>query len=76
MRYTLCYANSNTQIQGNSFSWKVMASVFWDSDGVIMIDYLEHGRTITGRYYSQLLIHLRESIKQKRRGKVGKSYIN
>lgn len=51
---------------------KVMASVFWDSAGVIMIDYLERGRTITGEYYSQLLIRLREAIKQKRRGKVGK----
>ena len=25
-----------------------MASVFWGSQGVIMIDYLEQGRTING----------------------------
>jgi histone-lysine N-methyltransferase SETMAR len=54
---------------------KVMASVFWDSEGVIVVDYLEHGHTITGEYYSQLLIRLREAIKQKRRGKLSRGVI-
>jgi len=31
---------------------KVMASVFWDSHGIIFIDYLEKGKTITGAYYA------------------------
>lgn len=31
---------------------KVLASVFWDYHGVIMIDFLDKGRTITGDYYS------------------------
>lgn len=34
---------------------KVMATVFWDSQGIIFIDYLEKGKTITGQYYSELL---------------------
>lgn len=54
---------------------KVMASIFWDCEGVIMVDYLEHGWTITGEYYSQLLIRLREAIKQKRHGKLSKGVI-
>lgn len=29
---------------------KVMASVFWDAHGIIFIDYLEKGKTITGEY--------------------------
>ena len=29
---------------------KVMALIFLDSQGVIMIDYLEQGRTIKGAY--------------------------
>lgn len=33
---------------------KVMANVFWDAHGIIFIDYLEHGRTITGPYYAGL----------------------
>ena len=39
---------------------KVLASVFWDYYGVIMIDFLDKGRTITGDYYSTLLTTLRE----------------
>ena len=31
---------------------KVMASVFWDSEGVLMIDYLQRGKTVTGVYYA------------------------
>ena len=27
---------------------KVMASVFWDAEGILFIDYLEKGKTITG----------------------------
>jgi len=34
---------------------KVMATVFWDSQGVIYIDNLENGKTVTGLYYVELL---------------------
>ena len=33
---------------------KVMASVFWDAKGILLIDYLGNGRTITREYYSNL----------------------
>ena len=49
---------------------KVMASVFWDTDGVIHINYLPRGTTMNGQYYADLLVRLRESIKEKRRGKI------
>lgn len=49
---------------------KVMASVFWDSEGVLMIDYLQKGQTITGEYYASELRQLKEAIKQKRPGKL------
>lgn len=49
---------------------KVMASVFWDSGGVLMVDYLPKGQTITGNYYAEELRRLREAIKEKRRGKL------
>jgi hypothetical protein len=26
---------------------KVMASVFWDAEGILFIDYLEKGKTVT-----------------------------
>ena len=41
---------------------KVMASVFWDAEGILFIDYLEKGKTITGEYYSNLLTRLDEKI--------------
>lgn len=49
---------------------KVMASVFWDTEGIIMVDYLEKGATITGSYYADQIRRLREAIKEKRRGKL------
>ncbi|XP_037931663.1 histone-lysine N-methyltransferase SETMAR-like [Teleopsis dalmanni] len=45
---------------------KVMATVFWDASGVIHIDYLEKGKTITGEYYSKLLNRFDFHLKQKR----------
>jgi len=35
---------------------KVMATVLWDSQGVIYIDYLEKGKTVTGLYNAELLV--------------------
>ena len=47
---------------------KVMASVFWDAEGILFIDYLEEGKTITGEYYSNLFTRLNEKIREKRPG--------
>ena len=49
---------------------KVMASIFWDSQGVIMSEYLEQGRMINGAYYAGELRRLRQEITRKRRGKL------
>jgi hypothetical protein len=48
---------------------KVIASVFWDVEGILFIDYLEKGKTLTGEYYSNLLTRLDEKIREKRPGK-------
>jgi hypothetical protein len=45
---------------------KVMASVFWDAEGILFIDYLEKGKTIIGEYYSNLLTRLDEKICEKK----------
>lgn len=45
---------------------KVMATVFWDARGIIMIDYLEKGKTINSAYYTALLDSLDEKIKEQR----------
>jgi len=38
---------------------KVLASIFWDQDGIILIDYLPKGQTINAEYYSSLLVQLK-----------------
>lgn len=48
---------------------KIMATVFWDSEGILLIDYKEKGLNITGGYYATLLVKLKDAIKEKRRGK-------
>ena len=49
---------------------KVMASIFWDRQSVIMVDYLEEGRTKNGVYYAEELRWLHQEIVRKRRGKL------
>ena len=44
---------------------KVMATIFWDSSGIILIDYLQSGRTITGEYYASLLDRFDAIVKEK-----------
>jgi hypothetical protein len=39
---------------------KVIASVFWNAAGILLIDYLERDKTITGEYYSNLLTRQEE----------------
>ena len=54
---------------------KVMATVFWDAKGVIMLDVLPKRSTITGVYYANLLDQLRTAIREKRRGKLSKGVL-
>ena len=54
---------------------KVMASVFWDADGILLIDYLKKGQTINGTYCASLLMQIREKIKMKRGGKLTKGVL-
>ena len=49
---------------------KVMATVFWNSKGIILIDYKPAGTSITGEYYVNVIEQLRVAIKEKRRGKL------
>ena len=49
---------------------KVVATVFWDANGVIMLDFLPKRSTITGVYYANLLDQPRTAIHEKRQGKL------
>ena len=42
---------------------KVLASIFWDQGGILLIDYLPKGQTINAEYYSSLLVQLKYILK-------------
>jgi hypothetical protein len=51
------------------------ASVSWDAEGILFIDYHEMGKTITGEYYSNLLTRLDKNVCEKRPGLQKKNII-
>jgi hypothetical protein len=55
---------------------KIMASVFWDSEGVIHVDFLPPHATVNAQYYSNLLLNdVHAAISKKRPGKLSKGII-
>jgi len=54
---------------------KSMATVFFDCDGVVHIDWLPRGHTVTSAFYGALLERVRESLRRKRPGKLAKGVI-
>ena len=46
--------------------FRSMATAFWYSHGIILIDYLQKGKTITGAYYASLLDKLKAGLAEKR----------
>lgn len=51
---------------------KIMATIFWDNKGVLLIEYMPHKTTINGPSYATTIENLRKSIVEKRRGKLAK----
>ena len=47
-----------------------MATVFWDSKWIILIDYKPAGTSLTGEYYANVIKQLWVAIKEKQRGKL------
>lgn len=54
---------------------KIMATVFWDSKGILLIEYTKKGETINAEKYSTTLRRLRVAIKEKRRGMLAKKVL-
>jgi len=47
---------------------KVVATVFWDMRGVLLVEFQEHGRTVNASSYCSLLKRLKTAIRTKRKG--------
>jgi len=54
---------------------KFLASIVWDQDGILLIDYLSKSQTINAEYYSSLLVQLKDILKEKRHGKFTKGFL-
>jgi len=54
---------------------KVLTSIFWDQDGIVLIDNLPKGQTINTEYYSSLPVQLKDILKGKRREKITKGVL-
>jgi len=57
------------------FAGKVLASIFWDQDSILLVEYLPKSQTINAEYYSSLLVQLKDILNEKRRGKVTKGIL-
>jgi len=67
----ICFIPSSKEVQNSTMlpsAGKLMATIFWDSKGLLLIDYLPPKTTINGQYYASLLLKLRDAIKEKRQG--------
>lgn len=49
---------------------KIMATVFWDLKGILLVDFKKEGTYVNATYYAALLERLRSAIGEKRRGKL------
>jgi len=54
---------------------RVLTSIFWDQDIILLIDYLPKGQTINTEYHSSLLVQLKDILKEKHHGKFSKGVL-
>ena len=54
---------------------KLMATVFWDAQGILLVDFLPPGETINAARYCQTLNKLREAVRRKRPGRLTEGVI-
>lgn len=47
---------------------KVMSTVFWDREGILLIEFMVKGHTITGMSYKKTIENLRQAVLEKRAG--------
>ncbi|KAJ4426673.1 hypothetical protein ANN_26471 [Periplaneta americana] len=63
------------KIQTDSLNTKVMATVFWDRKGVLLLDFMPKGTTINANRYCETLRKLRRAIQNKRRGMLSRGVV-
>ena len=51
-----------------------MATVFWDTKGVLLVDFLPPGETVNAARYCETLNKLREAVRRKRPGRLSEGF--
>ena len=54
---------------------KVLASIFWGQDGILLINDLPKGQTFNAEYNSSLLVQMKDILEEKRCGKFTKEVL-
>ena len=54
---------------------KLMATVFWDTKGVLLVDFTPQGQTVNAVRYCETLDRLREAVRRKRQGRLREGVI-
>ncbi|GBO21073.1 Mariner Mos1 transposase [Araneus ventricosus] len=54
---------------------EIMCTVFWDRQGILLVEFLPRGETINAVRYCETLRKLRLAIQNKRRGKLGQDIV-
>ncbi|GBN47818.1 hypothetical protein AVEN_108909-1 [Araneus ventricosus] len=54
--------------KATSFFKKIMCTVFWDCQRILLVDWMERGTTINATAYCEMMKKLRGGIQNKRRG--------
>jgi uracil DNA glycosylase len=63
---------SSKEVQNTKVISKVLASVFWGKDGVLLVDYIEKCSTITAKSFVALLDKMKPQTVSRPRGKLSK----
>jgi hypothetical protein len=53
-------------------AWKVMLTVFWDSQGVLLAHFQNRGEYVNSASYCEVLLKLRDAIRRKRPGQLAR----
>ena len=65
-----CGSSGSIKFKSERSVKKVIATVFWDSEGVVLVDFLEGKKTVKGTYYIEVLRKLRAKLVEKHPGKL------
>jgi hypothetical protein len=75
MTWKLPHSPVKKKFKTVQFPGKVMATVFWDVHGVLLVDFTPSGSTINVAAYQETLKRLKEAIRRKRPGLLTKGLV-